>query len=137
MDNASKALIMAGGILIAVLIISVAIYVLATARGFANEANKDAEASAIASYNRYYESFGPSGSTIKGIDALNIYNRVQDDNNRHTSIRGITINSSAASIANKMSQPDGAAYMNDNYTYTYTYEDAANQTGYIVSITIQ
>ena len=40
MDNASKALIMAGGILIAVLVISVSIYVITSARGVAKISNE-------------------------------------------------------------------------------------------------
>ncbi len=57
MDNASKALIIAGGILIGVMVISVAFYVLTTARGFARTANDEAEASAIQSFNKFYLSF--------------------------------------------------------------------------------
>ena len=57
MDNASKALIFAGGILIAVLVISVSIYVITTARGVASASNEKVEANAVQSYNRFYLSY--------------------------------------------------------------------------------
>ena len=76
MDNVSKALIMAGGILLAILIISVALYLFASARGFASAMNKNAEVSAVESFNRYYQSFD---SKITGIDVVNICNKVLND----------------------------------------------------------
>lgn len=129
MDNASKALIMAGGILITVLVIGVAMYVLASARGVASNSNKEMQASAAESFNRYYESFD---SNIKGIDALNIYHKVQDDNNRYTSIRTIAISADTAAL-NRMDGADGVANgMTDNYSYSYVKDSE----GYICQITL-
>lgn len=134
MDNASKALIMAGGILIGVLIISVSMYIMATARGMARESNEALEASAAESFNRYYQSF-PKGGTITGIDVMNIYNKVQDDNWRYnekkTSYHYIAINDVGGYIA-AMEAAEGATLMKE--TYTYNYETDAD--GYINSISI-
>ena len=87
MDNAAKALIMAGGVFIAVMIVGLAIYILNGARGFASAANDQAELSAIESFNRYYQSFD---STITGIDALNIYNKAIDDSTRANHTHTVT-----------------------------------------------
>ena len=76
MDNASKALIIAGGVLLAILVISVALYLFAGVRGFADAMNIHAEVSAVESFNRYYQSFE---SKITGIDVVNICNKVMND----------------------------------------------------------
>lgn len=82
MDNASKALLMAGGILIAIAIISVSLYIYSSAQGVAKTSDDMISASAVASFNRYYLSFG---SKINPIDVLNICNRVDDDNDKYAS----------------------------------------------------
>lgn len=129
MDNASKALIMAGGILITVLVIGVAMYVLASARGVASDSNKEMQASAAESFNRYYESFS---SDIRGIDALNIYNKAKDDNSRYTSVRTIAINAETTLLEN-MNGADGVSNgMTDNYSYSYK----KDSDGYISEITL-
>lgn len=134
MDNASKALIMAGGVLIAVMIISIAMYMISTARGVAKDVNEQMEASAQESYNRFYQSFG---STIRGIDVLNIYHKVEDDNWRYDSIyysRNIKINNEVKNTyVPAMEQPNGIEYMDDSYEYSY---QDADSDGYIDTITI-
>ena len=54
MENASKAIIMAGGVLIAVAIISLALYAYATYRDYANSSEQILSTSQITSFNRYY-----------------------------------------------------------------------------------
>lgn len=129
MDNAAKALIMAGGIFIAVMIVGLAMYILSGARGFARASNDEAELSAIESFNRYYQSFN---STITGIDALNIYNKAIDDSNRvnHTHTVNVEID---PSIINQLNAPDGYNYMTNKYSYSYTFDSD----GYIDNIKIR
>lgn len=130
MDNASKALIMAGGILITVLVIGVAMYVLASARGVAHTANEEMQASAAESFNRYYESFGEN---IKGIDALNIYNKALDDNTRYTSVRYIEITVDKDAM-DAMEGADGVTNgMTDDYHLSYS----KDSDGYISEITLK
>ena len=83
MDNASKAIIMAGGILIAVAIIGVSLYMITNARELADVSNKAMERSQIESFNRFYYAYAPIANiehTITGLDACNIYNRVNNNN---------------------------------------------------------
>ncbi len=129
MDNAAKALIMAGGVFIAVMIVGLAIYILNGARGFASAANDQAELSAIESFNRYYQSFD---STITGIDALNIYNKAIDDSTRANHTHTVTV-SIDSSIINQLNAPDGYNYMTNKYSYSYTFDSD----GYIDNITIR
>ncbi len=88
MDNASKALVIAGGILIAVALISLALYMFASARGLVDTSNTILEQSQIESFNRFYFSYAPNGfgkeSPITGLDAYNIYRKVTNDNNSET-----------------------------------------------------
>ena len=83
MDNASKAIIMAGGILIAVAVIGVALYMFSNARELANASDEILEQSQIESFNRFYYAYAPlmgTTYTITGLDACNIYNRALNNN---------------------------------------------------------
>ena len=100
MDNVSKALIIAGGVLLAIMIISVALYLFAGVRGFANAMNIHAEVSAIESFNRYYQSFD---SKITGIDVVNSCNKVVNDQKNGHDITCNAINSGLYSNLNKQS----------------------------------
>lgn len=83
MDNASKAIIMAGGILIAVAVISVALYMFANASELAKASDEILERSQIESFNRFYYAYAPlmdQSYTITGLDAYNVYNRATNNN---------------------------------------------------------
>ena len=82
MDNASKALVMAGGVMIAMAIIGLAVAALSHAMGFAKENENAMSTSQIESFNRFYTAYvttytGPS--EIRCIDAINILNRAIED----------------------------------------------------------
>lgn len=82
MDNASKAIVMAGGVLIAIALISVAVYAFNSARNFASSADDILSASQIQSFNRFYQEYRTGAgttSTIDCIDAVNILNRAVED----------------------------------------------------------
>lgn len=87
MDNAAKAIIMAGGILIATLVVSVAMYIMVYARDFAKTSDSQARLVAIQSFNSFYHSFD---DRITGLELLNIYRKVNDDkfNNHEIDIEG-------------------------------------------------
>ena len=103
MENASKALIMAGGVLLAILVISIALYILASARGLASSINEKNELSAIESFNRYYESFG---SKIMGIDVVNIANKVENDIANGHFVTKDYKQSLVTSLSNKLNNKD-------------------------------
>ncbi len=77
MENASKALVMAGAVLIAVGVITLALYVYSVFSSYANTMETVYSASQVESFNRFYESY-PEG-TIRGVDALNLYRKACDD----------------------------------------------------------
>lgn len=132
MDNASKALIIAGGILITVMVISLSLYIVASARGFASASNEQAEITAIESFNRYYLSFGNSGSEITGLDALNLYNKAIDDSSRTNAMHVVETTDNTGGLLNSLKEPDGAKYMSEKCYYYYGFDND----GYINTITI-
>lgn len=82
MENASRALIMAGGVFIAIAIISVALYAYSNAKGFASANEELLSTSQIQSFNRFYTAYGNSDGTfkqVKCIEAINILNRAVED----------------------------------------------------------
>lgn len=83
MDNASKALIIAGGMLVAIAIISVTLYMFAQARDLADTSDQILEQSQIQAFNRFYYAYAPvleREYEISGLDACNIYNKVSNNN---------------------------------------------------------
>ena len=82
MDNASRALVMAAGVFIAIAVISVALYAVSIGRGYASTAEDLLSASQIQSFNRFYtahNSLGTPPKEIKCIDAINVLNRAIED----------------------------------------------------------
>ena len=79
MDNASRALVMAGGVMIAIAVISVAIYFYSTASGYASQSQQALSASQIQSFNRFYTAYNSLNGEIRVVDALNILNRAVED----------------------------------------------------------
>ena len=79
MENASKAVIMAGGVLIAVAIISIALYAYTNFRGYAESQEEMLTATQIANFNRFYEAYREGTDTIRGVDVINIINKAKDD----------------------------------------------------------
>ena len=73
MENASKALLMAGGILIAVLIIGVLIYSFGTMSGYFS-AEQDIEAAQqLKIFNDQYESY--NRKLLRGTDVISVMNK--------------------------------------------------------------
>lgn len=92
MENASKAIIMAGGVLIAVAIITLALYTFGVYKGYATTSDQILSTSQIVSFNRFYESYDSTpvaGSdykySIRGIDAINIWKKAREDHEKDES----------------------------------------------------
>lgn len=80
MENASKALIIAGATLIAVLLISLTMWFLSVLRNYNTVEINNKNASEIESFNRYFLYVANDGDQVDGITALNIFNKVKDFN---------------------------------------------------------
>lgn len=77
MDSASKAIIIAGGILIGVLIISISMYMLTAFREVYSQSMDEFEAQQIVAFNSFFTQYP---SQIKGYDAYNIIGKVNEIN---------------------------------------------------------
>ena len=111
MENASKAVIMAGSVLIAVAVISIALYVYSVFSGYAESSEQVLTANQIQSFNRFYESYTQGTGTIRGVDVINIINKAKDDEIENVS--GIP----SALTGNEQSK----AYLN-SYSYSIGYD---------------
>jgi hypothetical protein len=81
-SNASKALLMAGGVLLSMMVIGLAVATYSHAQDLARSSEESLSASQIESFNRFYTAYvttyaGPS--EIRCIDAINILNRAIED----------------------------------------------------------
>lgn len=78
MENASKALIIAGSILIAVLVISLVVAFYGNIRNIVATKNKTDTEKEIAEYNKYYDAF--DRNDVNGIELYSLINKVYDYN---------------------------------------------------------
>lgn len=125
MDNASKALIMAGQVLIAGLVISLFLFAVNSFREYNNKTTGLTESAKMESFNRYFlYASSKNGGRINGYDAYNVAGKALDMNQTldpadqiTITIGGVTINSYNAL----------APYKNNNtwleqQTHTYRYD---------------
>lgn len=132
MENASKALIMAGGVLIAVAIITLAIYTYSYYKEYARSSEQMLTLSQIESFNRFYESYQSSTNStgtidgkstkfylIRGIDYLNIYKKAKEDNLLDESFQ---IKEEDHNYLNEISS-DSSKFVGTNYYCGFRYDE--------------
>ena len=95
MENASKALIMAGGILIALLIIGSLIFFGTTLQSYQNSENENVKDSQIAEFNNQYEPYKKDGLTLMELKSL--YNKIESNNKKNPEYT-INTNISSSSV---------------------------------------
>lgn len=81
MENASKAVLMAGGTLLAIMILSLIIYVSTSISGFAEEQDKRTLAKQIEEFNKGYLAYNKT--ILYGADILTVYNKAQEDKDKY------------------------------------------------------
>lgn len=89
MENASKALIIAGSILIALMIIGAVILMFNSLSNYQNMNDKDVKETQIVKFNNQYETY--NRDNVRGSDLYSLLNRVADYNRRKSTV-GIEIN---------------------------------------------
>ena len=111
MENASKALIIAGGVLITMLVISLAFYMFTTARGFSNASEQRVTMSQIESFNRFFENYPEE---VTGLDVYNIIGKIEDIRNDAYSVA----DAPSYSGANKADVTSTKAQKEKKYKYS-------------------
>lgn len=81
MENASKALLIAGGILIAILIIGVLVYSFGSMSGYFESETTKEEAEQLKAFNDQYEAY--HRKLLRGTDVVSVMNKVLDNNKRN------------------------------------------------------
>lgn len=88
MENASKALIMAGAVLLAMLIIGSLVFMFQTLSNLKNTEASAEDIEKLARYNRQIETFNRDG--LYGSEILSLANLIEDYNIRQSDLKGYT-----------------------------------------------
>ena len=137
MENASKALIIAGAILLSIVIISLGLVVVQNTRGTINSANVDKQAAQV--FNGQWEEYQGSGKTASEI--VRMFNDVIVSNGTETknaTNRFVTITTAAAAPTARLATAPRlvvptVASLNNARGYTVSLGVDPN-TGYVVGI---
>ena len=86
MENASKALIIAGGVLIAILVISLLVTGWNNLTHFSKVQEEVESAEQIIKFNKEYESYDKS--IVRGYELISLENLVDDTNRRYSTVKG-------------------------------------------------
>ena len=81
MENASKALLIAGGVLIAILILGTVIYSYRTTSSYFSEAEQVKVSEQLAEFNNQYESY--HRNLLRGTEVVSVINKASDNNTRY------------------------------------------------------
>ncbi len=95
MENASKALIIAGAILISILLISVAVFIMNSTRGVQEEMASSMDATQKQSFNAQFTVYQGTNKTASDLKAL--YNTVMTSNASHDDSLKVTLYSESDS----------------------------------------
>ena len=119
MENATKALIIAGGMLIAMLIVGLLVWGFGQIRSFEQEQADQETIQEIIDFNERFEAY--NRTTVRGYQMISLANLVYDTNSRYTETDGynpVTI------TVDGLSSED--ATDEDLVTYIQTYYDSMN-----------
>lgn len=131
MENATKALIIAGSVLIVIVLISVGVSILSSTRGLENNTQETADVMETNSFNSRFTGYvgqNLSGSQIKSLCSTVIASNAK--NTAHPVI--LSDGTTSSDKASDISIIAGGIRANARYNVSSTYNDA----GYIMQLTI-
>lgn len=115
MDSSSKAIIIAGGFFIGMLVISISMYMLTSFRGVYESSMEQFERQQIVAFNSFFTQYP---SVIKGYDAYNIVGKINEINADEELDYFISFDNNITK--------EGTFYFTENFTknynYTYSYD---------------
>jgi len=129
MENASKALIIAGGVLITLLVISIAMYFYTAFRDAYGKNMQIKLQYEINSFNSYFTKYD---SKVSGIDAYNILSKVSDINDHPNSL----IRKVDASGTVDLNNYEKYFYFTENLKQEFNYSYSFNSSGIVDTITL-
>ena len=117
MENASKAIIFAGGVLIAILIISVCMYMYTSFRDLYASSMQMHDTAQVEAFNSFFYNFP---SEIKGYEVYNILGKINDVNANSDRLTSITFDSETISSGDyKTTTFYFTEVFNSDFTYEY------------------
>ena len=142
MENATKGLMIAGAILIAIVLIGIGVFLVGQAQGWIGKAQGNFDEMAASSFNSKFEAYRGSK---KGAEIMNLLSQIRTNNLRAerdsvTDDESITVkfddgtgnkDASSSSEVNALN-----SLVNTGSTYTVTTSDYSNKNGYVRTITI-
>ncbi len=81
MENASKALVIAGGILIALMILSILVYVFISISDFEGAQDRNTLTKQLDEFNKSYEAYNKS--RMYGVDVISVVNKATENNEKY------------------------------------------------------
>ena len=113
MENAAKALLMAGGVLIALLVLGSLVMLFTNLQDYQNKTDASVLETQIAKYNSQYEPYNKDGLTL--MELKSVYNKIESNNKEHPEFEinsnildssATIINQPSLSICNYYLKPD-------------------------------
>lgn len=136
MENASKALIIAGAILISILLISVGIMVMNSTSGVTDEMTSQMDSTQRQSFNAQFTNYQGSGKSVSQVRSL--YNLVISSNSTHDDSAKVIMKVTGTTVAGDEAVSDAAAILSGlSSTKTYTISIGYDSdTGLVSTITV-
>ena len=131
MDNASKALIMAGAILISVAIVGIGIYIFSSANSMTDDALNQIDALTVTTINSQLQSYE---GQIRGRELRTLINTARSINMQNTLPDGGKIKLTMGGSTVEIGSSDVSGSIVDNKTYTITF--GYSTAGYINMINV-
>ena len=116
MENASRALLIAGSVLIGVIILSAAVFTYTNFTSLSREREQVLETEQLAKYNMQWESY--NRNDLKGVDVISVYNKAMDTNEKYK-YEGVTGDMITVFIKTKTTI--------QGYTETWTWNNVTNK----------
>lgn len=131
MENASKALIIAGAVLVSIALISIFMYVFTAIGHYRSSSQAQLQSNQVIAANKFFVEAAydvnhtAAGIQIYGYDVYNIIQKANDINNNPDSPNFIEIKSSISAnslVSKKELTPQNITNLNKQYNYTYTFD---------------
>lgn len=123
MENASKALLMAGGILLAILILSAFVFMFSSAKNFSASQDAKILEEQIKAFNSEYEAYNKT--VMYGVDVITVINKSIDYNQRRGE-KGAVVNI-ILDLSNASTTKDGETTIKFSTLGTGQYDLSKNQ----------
>lgn len=133
MENASKALIIAGAILISILLISVAIMVISSTQGTQDQMAQQMDATEKSSFNAQFTNFSGTGRTATQVKML--FEKVTSSNAANSNLVKMTVSNTSTAATAQVTAAD-ITNLSNSKKYKVVVEDKGVASGTVTAVTV-